>query len=50
VTVEWRILYNENLLDLYSSTSIIRIIRSKKMSWMGHVARMGRGGMRIGNW
>jgi hypothetical protein len=37
----WRKLHNEKLRDLYSSPSIIRIIRSKRMRWAGHVARMG---------
>jgi hypothetical protein len=39
VTEEWRKLHNEELRDLYSSPSIIRIIKS--MRWAGHVARMG---------
>jgi hypothetical protein len=37
----WRELHNEELHDLYSSPSIIRIIKSRKMRWAGHVARMG---------
>jgi hypothetical protein len=41
VTREWRKLHNEELRDLYSSPSIIRIIKSRKMRWAGHVARMG---------
>jgi hypothetical protein len=41
VTGEWRKLHNEELHDLYSSPSIIRIIKSKRMSWAWHVARMG---------
>jgi hypothetical protein len=41
VTGEWRKLHNEELRDLYSSPSIIRIIKSKRMKWAGHVARMG---------
>jgi hypothetical protein len=40
VTGEWRKLHNEGLGDLYSSPSIIRIIKSKRMRWAGHVARM----------
>jgi hypothetical protein len=41
VTGEWRKLYNEELRGLYSSSSVIRIINSRRMSWAGHVARMG---------
>jgi hypothetical protein len=41
VTEEWRKLHNEELRDLYSSPSIIRIIQSMRMRWAGHVARMG---------
>jgi hypothetical protein len=40
VTGEWRKLHNEELHDLYSSPSIIRIIKSRMMRWAGHVARM----------
>jgi hypothetical protein len=40
VTGEWRKLHNEELSDLYFSPSIIRIIKSRKMRWTGHVARM----------
>jgi hypothetical protein len=50
VTREWRKLHNEELRDLYSSPSIIRIIKSRRMRWTGHVARMGRSGMRIDYW
>jgi hypothetical protein len=38
---EWRKLHNEELRDLYSSPSIIRIIKSRKVRWARHVARMG---------
>jgi hypothetical protein len=41
VTGGWRKLYTEELHNLYSSPSIIRIIKSRKMRWAGHVARMG---------
>jgi hypothetical protein len=41
VTGEWGKLHNEELHNLYSSPSIIRIIKSTKMRWAGHVARMG---------
>jgi hypothetical protein len=50
LTGEWRKLHNEELRDLYSSPSIIRIIKSMRMRWAGHVARMGRRGMRPGYW
>jgi hypothetical protein len=41
VTRGWRILYNEELLCLYFSPYIIRMIKSRRMRWTGHVARMG---------
>jgi hypothetical protein len=41
VTGERRKLHNEELRDLYSSPSIIRIIKSRRMRWAGHVARSG---------
>jgi hypothetical protein len=50
VTGEWRKLHNEELHDLYSSPSIIRIIKSRMMSWAGNVARMGRRGTLIDYW
>jgi hypothetical protein len=37
----WRKLHNEELCDLYSSPSILRIIKSRRMRWAGHVTRMG---------
>jgi hypothetical protein len=40
VTGEWRKLLNEELHDLYSSPSIIRIIKWRRMRWEGHVVRM----------
>jgi hypothetical protein len=41
VTGDWRKLNNEELHNLYSSPNIIRMIKSKRMRWAGHVARMG---------
>jgi hypothetical protein len=41
VTGEWRNLHNEELHNLYSSPSIIRITKSRMMRWAGHVVRMG---------
>jgi len=42
-TGEWRKLHNEELNDLYCSSSIVRVIKSRRMRWAGHVARMGKG-------
>ena len=41
VTGEWRRLRNEKLYDLNCSTNIVRVIRSRRMGWAGHVARIG---------
>jgi hypothetical protein len=41
VTGEWRKLYNQELHDLYSSPDIITQVKSRRMRWAGHVARMG---------
>jgi len=54
VTGEWRRLHNEVLSDLYSSPNTVRVIKSRRMRWAGHVARMGeeRGAYRVlvGKW
>jgi hypothetical protein len=50
LTGEWRKLHSEDLHDLYSSPSIIRIIMSRRMRWAEHVARMGRRGTCVGYW
>jgi hypothetical protein len=41
VTGGWRKLHNEQLHGLYSSPSIVRVIKARKMRWAGHVAPMG---------
>jgi hypothetical protein len=41
VTVDWRKLHNEELHNLYSSPNIIRMIKSRRMRWVEHIARMG---------
>jgi len=43
VTGEWRKLRNGKLNNLYSSPNIVRVIKSRRMRWAGHVARMGEG-------
>jgi hypothetical protein len=40
-TGDWRKLHNEELNDLYCSPNIVRVIKSRRMKWAGHVARMG---------
>jgi hypothetical protein len=39
----WRKLHNDEIHSLYSSRNIVRIIKSKRLRWAGHVARMGEG-------
>jgi hypothetical protein len=43
VTGVWKKLHNEELHDLYSSPTIVRVIKSRRMRWVGHVAWMGEG-------
>ena len=43
VTGEWRKLHNEELSNLYSLPNIMRVVKSRRMRWAGHVARMGQG-------
>jgi hypothetical protein len=43
VTGEWRKLHNEELNGLYSLLNIVRVIKSSRVRWAGHVARMGEG-------
>ena len=49
VTEEWRRLHSEELNDLYSSPNIVRVMKWRRMGWVGHVARMGeeRGAYRV---
>ena len=41
MTREWRKLHNEKLKDRYSLPNIVRVVKSRRMRWAGHVARMG---------
>jgi hypothetical protein len=49
VTGAWRKLHNE-LNDLYCSPNIVRVIKSRRMRWVGHVARTGGGKAYTGFW
>ena len=50
VTWEWRRLHNEELNDFYFSPNIVRVIKSRRMRWAGHVARMGEERGCTGSW
>jgi len=50
VTGERRRLHNEELSDLYPSPNIVRVIKSRRMRWVWHVARMGKERGCIGSW
>jgi len=50
VTGEWRRLHNEELNDFYFSSNIVRVIKSRRMRRVGHVARMGEERGCIGSW
>jgi len=43
VTGEWRKLHNKQFSDLYSLPNIVRVVKSRRMRWAGHVSHMGQG-------
>jgi hypothetical protein len=46
----WRKLHNGDLHKLYSSPSVIRMMKSRRLKWEGHITRTGRRGMHIEFW
>ena len=50
VTGEWKKLHNEELNDLYCSPNVVWVIKSRRMRWAGHVARLGRGEVHTEFW
>jgi hypothetical protein len=48
VTGEWRRLHNKEIYALYSSPDSIRVIKSRRLRWAGHVARRGKGEVHTG--
>ena len=50
VTGEWRRLHDKELNDLYSLPNIVWVIKSRRMRWAGHVARMGEERVCVGSW
>jgi hypothetical protein len=49
-TGEWRKFHNKDINNLYSSPNTVRVIKSRRIRWTGHVARMGRRVACIGFW
>jgi hypothetical protein len=47
---DWKKLHNEKLFDFYSSPSAIRMIKLRRMRWVGHVAGMRGRGTHVGHW
>ena len=45
MTGEWRKIHNEEFDNLYSSPNVVRVIKSRRMKWAGHVARVGGSGV-----